>query len=492
MTTDKGESEIIAQRRANMEKLTAMGHKPFGGAFRRTGRLAEIRAGFEEGKAVSAAGRLTAIRTMGKSVFADLRDGTDRFQIYLQKNHVGDAAFEAFSLLDLGDHVGVEGALFVTKMGEQTIKVGKWEMLSKALLPLPEKWHGLKDIEARYRQRYLDLISNPEVRGVFDKRIRAIHEIRQYLVGRGFMEVETPMMQPQPGGAAAKPFVTHYAALDAVMYLRIAPELYLKRLLVGSFDKVFELNRNFRNEGLSRTHNPEFTMLEAYEAYSDVRGMKELVQGIIIHVAQTVFGGLKVGGEASPIDLTPPWREATYRDLVKEKMGADWFALDAAAARAKAEGMGLIIPPEWKLSETTHEIYEKTIERTLLNPTFVTRLPAELVPLARRCEDDPTVVDVFELVIGGKEIAPGYTELIDPIDQRRRFEEQVGEHAQKMDHDFLEALEHGMPPAGGMGMGIDRLIMILAGLDAIRDVILFPQLRPRKDEPAGESGGGNT
>jgi lysyl-tRNA synthetase class 2 len=490
MTAEIG-NEYVEQRRANMKALAEKGYPSFGKAFKRSGRLAEIRSAFEENKAVSAAGRLTTNRDMGKSIFADLRDGSDRFQIYAQKSSLGDAAFEAFKLLDLGDHVGVEGTLFTTRTGEQTLKIERWTLLSKALLPLPEKWHGLKDTDQRYRQRYLDLISNPGVREVFNKRIQTVREIRNYLVERQFQEVETPMMQSQPGGATARPFVTHYEALNSRMYLRIAPELYLKRLLVGGFDKVFELNRNFRNEGLSRTHNPEFTMMEVYEAYSDRRGMQELVEGLITHVAQVVMGTLKVGTPEAPIDLTSPWREVTYRDLVLERMGADWFSLEKDAMRAKAEAAGLHGDPAWSKDEITHEIYSKLIEKTLQNPTFVTRLPAELVPLAKRCEDDPTVVDVFELVIGGKEIAPGYSELNDPQEQRKRLEEQVAlaapgraaEEAQKVDEDFLAALEHGMPPAGGMGIGIDRLIMTLTGSEAIRDVILFPQLKPRDLTP---------
>ena len=489
--TEQPTSEIVEQRRANLRALQAKGHEPFGRAFRRTGQLAEIRAGFEENKPVSAAGRIMTCRDMGKSIFADLRDGTDRFQIYAQKNHLGDEAFEAFKKLDIGDLIGVEGPLFTTRTGEKSVKIDRWTLLAKALLPLPEKWHGLKDVDQRYRQRYLDLIANPSTRDVFNKRIRMVREIRAYLHDRGFQEVETPMMQPLAGGAAARPFVTHYAALDTRMYLRIAPELYLKRLLVGGFDRIFEMNRNFRNEGLSRTHNPEFTMMEVYEAYSDRRGMKELVEGLIVHVAQSVLGTLKAGTPEAPIDLTPPWREVAYKDLIVEKAGPDWYSLDKNAMRVKAEGFGLYVDPAWTPLEITHEIYEKTIERTLQNPTFVTRLPAELVPLAKRCEDDASVVDVFELVIGGKEIAPGYSELNDPIEQRKRFEMQAaaavspqatGEE-QKMDEDFVTALDHGMPPAGGMGVGIDRLAMTLFGCDAIRDVILFPQLKP-KDESA--------
>ncbi|MFC1498426.1 lysine--tRNA ligase [Verrucomicrobiota bacterium] len=473
--TDITSNEYRDQRLANMAELEKMGHKPFGHAFERTGCLSKIRAVFEEEKKVTAAGRLTTIRGMGKSIFADLSDGSGRLQIYVQKNILGDDSFKAFKLLDIGDHIGVEGSLFITKTGEQTVKVEKWVLLSKSLLPLPEKWHGLQDVETRYRQRYLDLISSPDVSAFFHKRTRAIHEIRNYLFEQGFLEVETPMMQAQAGGAIAKPFKTHYAALNSDMYLRVAPELYLKRLLVGGFDKVFELNRNFRNEGLSRTHNPEFTMLEIYEAYSDVNGMKKLVQGLVTHVAEKVFGTLRIEAGETIIDLTPPWREVAYNDLILEKMGADWFDLPIDEARKKAESLELEIDPAWGMSEITHEIYEKTIERTLIQPTFVTRLPAELVPLAKACEDDESFVDVFELEIGGQEIAPGYTELNDPLEQRKRLESREGE----IDEDFLTALEHGMPPAGGMGIGIDRLMMILSGAETIRDVILFPQLRPK-------------
>lgn len=477
--TELSDNEYREQRLTNMKNLVAMGHKPFGHAFKRTGRLAEIRSAFEEARRVTAAGRLLTIRLMGKSIFAHLADGSDKFQIYASQKDMGEESFKAFKLLDMGDHIGVEGTLFTTRTGEKTVKIEKWSMLSKALLPLPEKWHGLKDVEVRYRERYLDLIANPEVRELFNKRTLMIREVRNYLFERGFTEVETPMMQPIPGGAAARPFMTHYTALAADMFLRIAPELYLKRLLVGGFDKVFELNRNFRNEGLSRTHNPEFTMLEIYEAYSDVRGMKELIQGMITHVAQTVFGTLKVGQGERIIDLTPPWREATYRDLIREKMGTDWFESPIAEARKKAEGAGLSLDPAWDMLMVTHEVYEKLVEHTLTSPTFVTRLPAQLVPLAKVCEDDPTVVDVFELVIGGSEVAPAYTEMNDPLEQRNRLMAQAGHDKQKLDEEFLAALEHGMPPAGGMGVGIDRLCMILSGAETIRDVILFPQLRPR-------------
>lgn len=479
MQESSHENEFREQRIANMKELEGLGYRPFGGAYERSGRMADIQASFQEGKTARLAGRVVALREMGKSIFAHIQDATGRFQIYARKDGIGEDAFKAFKLLDLGDHIGVEGELFVTKMGEPTLKVVQWDLLSKALLPLPAKWHGLQDVEIRYRQRYLDLISNADVCEVFKKRSLAVKAIRDFLYGREYLEVETPMMQAVPGGAAATPFKTHYEALNATMFLRIAPELYLKRLLVGGYDRVFELNRNFRNEGLSRFHNPEFTMLEIYEAYGNVRSMMTLVTDLITHVAQSVYGGLTFGEDERRVDLTLPWREVPYRDLVRERAGDDWFDLDLNAKRAKAESLGLSIAPEWNDIEVTQEVFEKLIEKTLQNPTFVTRLPVELVPLAKTCTDDPTSVDVFELIIGGREIAPGYEELNDPLEQRRRFEQQAGEDAAKVDEDFLVALEHGMPPAGGMGIGIDRLIMILSGVEAIRDVILFPQLKQK-------------
>ena len=473
------DNEYRQQRIANLRELEARGYAPFGGAFPRTAGLGDLRAGFVEGRAVRAAGRVVARRDMGKSVFIHLHDSTGRFQVYLKKDALGDAAFEAFRFVDLGDHIGVEGELFTTRTGEPTIKANGWTMLGKALRNLPAKWHGLHDVETRYRQRYLDLIANAEVCAVFAKRTRIIQEIRAFLAGRGFQEVETPMMQPLAGGAAARPFETFYNALNAPMYLRVAPELYLKRLLVGGFDRVFELNRNFRNEGLDRSHNPEFTMLEIYEAFGDLRTMKALIEALIVHVAQAVNGGLRAGPAERPIDLTPPWREATYAELIREAAGADWDALALEPARERARGLGLDIPSDWDKTAVAHEIYEKVVEKSLRNPTFVTRLPAALVPLAKTCPDDPSAVDVFELVIDGREIAPAYSELNDPLEQRRRFEAQAAGDPSKVDEDFLLALEHGMPPAGGMGVGIDRLVMLLTGAESIRDVILFPQMKGR-------------
>lgn len=473
------DNEYRQQRLANLGELEARGRQPFGQAFARDGRIEDVRAAFADGKSLRAAGRLVAKRDMGKSVFAALQDASGKFQIYLKKDALPEADFDAFRFVDLGDHVGVEGECFTTRTGEPTLKVASWTLLGKSLQVPPEKWHGLTDVELRYRKRYVDLVANPEVCAVFRRRAAIVRGVRSFLAGRGFEEVETPMMQPVAGGAAARPFETFYNALDCKMFLRIAPELYLKRLLVGGMDKVFELNRNFRNEGLDRSHNPEFTMLEIYEAYGDVRSMKALIEDLIVTVAQEVMGTLKVGTPERPIDLTPPWREATYAELVRETAGADWDTLDVPAARAKATTLGLEIDPAWGKLEITHEVYEKLVEKSLRNPTFVQRVPAELIPLAKRCADDPSCVDVFELVIDGKEIAPAYSELNDPIEQRRRLEHQAAGEAQKIDEDFLEALEYGMPPAGGMGVGIDRLVMILTGQESIRDVVLFPQMKPR-------------
>ena len=484
------EIEFRNQRLAHLETLKAAGHRPYGRAFERTGSLADVRAAFAEGLAVRVAGRVVAVREMGKSVFAHLQDGTDKFQIYVQKNALGDESFAAFKAVDLGDFIGIEGELFTTRTGEQSVKVLRWELLSKALHPLPEKWHGLSDVEVRYRQRYLDLIANPDVRKVFNARSRILSFIRRFLEARGYFEVETPVLQTMAGGAIANPFKTFYNALGQSMYLRIAPELYLKRLLVGGYDKVFELGKNYRNEGLDRSHNPEFTALEIYEAYGNVKTMMKLVEELVSGAAQDVCGTMIVGKEGQEkIDLTPPWRVATYRDLVCEKAGADWFEKSVAAAREWARAQELDIPDEMTHAQITHEVYDKLVEKTLIQPTFVTRLPAELVPLAKRCEDDPSVVDVFELVVRGRELCPGYTELNDPLDQRARLEEQAAGDAAKIDEDFLRALEHGMPPAGGMGIGIDRLVMVLTGEESVRDVMLFPQMKnrePKPEEPQAE------
>lgn len=486
-------SDQIEQRKAKLCALLESGLDPYGHRVDGLSSTAAARAALDSASeqdvvSVRLAGRLTAMRIMGKSVFADVRDQTGRLQIYVRKNALGEERFGEFKKLDLGDIVTVEGEMFVTRMGEETLKVREYELLSKSLRPLPEKWHGLTDVEQRYRQRYLDLISNDEVREVFRMRAAIIREIRSFLDDRGFMEVETPMLQPIPGGAAARPFETFYNALDCPMYMRIAPELYLKRLLVGGFEKVYEINRNFRNEGLSRRHNPEFTMVEIYEAYSDCAGMMDLIEEMIVTVAERAAGKLTftVPGTDAVISLERPWRRAAYADLVRERMGEDWYDIPNEERIRRARSEGLKAEAGWTSLEVTHEVYEKLVERTLIQPTFVTRLPAELVPLAKRCADDPAVVDVFELEIGGQEIAPGYSELNDPVEQRKRFAEQarrtVGtdeEACGRIDEDFLVAMEHGMPPAGGMGMGIDRLVILLTEQASIRDVILFPQMRQK-------------
>lgn len=470
-------NEYREQRLRHLQTLAARGHRPFGAAFERSGPIERIRASFEEGLPVRIAGRIVAWRDMGKSLFAHLQDATGKFQVYFKKDRVGEAAFEDGGHLDLGDFIGVTGTLFTTRTGEPTVNAESWTLLAKALQQPPEKWHGLQDPEMKYRRRYLDLVASPETCARFRRRSEIIAWIRSFLTGRGFLEVETPMMQPMAGGAAAKPFKTHYNALGMDMFLRIAPELYLKRLLIGGFNQVFELNRNFRNEGLDRSHNPEFSMLEVYEAFGDRTSMQRLIVDLITGAAREVLGTLRVGSPERPIDLAPPWREATYSDLVAERAGADWKDLDLAGARARVAALGLHADPAWDKLQLGHEIYEKLVEKSLIQPTFVTRLPARLIPLAKVCEDQPEFSDVFELVIDGKEIAPAYTELNDPLEQRRKLLEQVGGDESALDLDFLEAMEHGMPPAGGMGVGIDRLVMILTGAESIRDVILFPQLK---------------
>ncbi len=481
--------ELREQRIKKVEELAGQGIDPFGGRFQRTAEAADCQVNYAEGREVAVAGRLLSIRGHGKTVFADLHDSSGKIQLYLRRDNLEESGLNILDRLDLGDIVGVRGELFTTRKGEISVLVRSLNLLSKALLPLPEKWHGLKDREIRYRRRHLDLVSNREVAELFRLRSRIIREIRSFLDRRGFLEVETPMMQPIPGGAAARPFATFYAALHAPMFLRIAPELYLKRLLIGGFEKVYELNRNFRNEGLSRSHNPEFTMLEIYEAYGDCRTMMELVESLVTEVAVKAGGTLTPASGETVIDLTPPWKRIGYRDLVRGFLGReDWFSLSPAEMAAEAAGRGLEVAPEMTALEITHEIYEKCVEPSLIQPTFVLDLPAPLVPLARRKKDDPDSVDVFELVINGTEVAPGYSELNDPLEQRRRFQQQLeslpreaGEAAGKIDEDFLEAMESGMPPAGGAGIGIDRLVMILTGAASIRDVILFPQLRPKNE-----------
>jgi lysyl-tRNA synthetase class 2 len=490
--TEPTESELLHFRRAKLEGLQKRGVAAFGGKFEvshdpGTLRALLIAGDLAEGTPVRIAGRVLSRRDMGKATFFDLGDITGRIQCYLSKGDVGEESYDLFNQqIDIGDFVGLEGKTFVTRRGERSVHVERLTPLSKALRPLPDKWHGVTDKEIKYRQRYLDLVSNDRSREIFVLRSRMIAEIRSYLHGRDFLEVETPMMQDVPGGAAARPFETHFNALDQQMFLRIAPELYLKRLLVGGFPRVFELNRNFRNEGLSRRHNPEFTMLEAYWAYADFEQMADLVEGLICHLAEKFCGGLTIehkdeeGNVTRTIDLTRPWKRAPFRDLVRAAAGADWFELDKAAKVERAKSLGLQeVEAREEHYELDQKVFEKLVEEKSFNPLFVTHVPKELVPLAKQNAQDPSVVDVYELVINGQEISPGYSELNDPIVQRERLEQQAGEEVQKIDEEFILALEHGMPPAGGIGIGIDRLIMMLTGAESIRDVILFPQLKRR-------------
>jgi lysyl-tRNA synthetase class 2 len=474
-----------AVRRQKLADMRAAGFDPFRANFSTTHFSGDALKSYVDGQenvvTVAVAGRLVVIRDMGKSQFVKILDQQGQIQLYVKKDVVGDEAYAAFKKLDLGDFIGARGTLFKTKTGEVTIRVDAYTLVAKALRPLPEKWHGLSDPEQVYRQRYLDVIVNPESRARLLLRSRVVSHIRRFLEDRKFIEVETPVLEATAGGAAARPFVTHHNALNADFYLRIATELRLKRMLVGGFDRVFEIGRIFRNEGVSRRHNPEFTMLEVYEAYSDYRGMMTLIRDMLTSLCRDVLGTLKIRHAASgqEIDFGGEWREVKYKDLIREATGeAGWFDRPKPEKIAKAEAMGLSINPAWEEFEITNEIFSKKIEPTLIQPTFVTHLPKELCPLAKITPDDPTTIDVFELTIGGMEVAPAYSEQNDPDVQREMFEKQAGEERQNIDHDFLLALEHGMPPAGGMGVGIDRLCILLTGAESIRDVILFPQLRP--------------
>ncbi|HEU0209933.1 MAG TPA: lysine--tRNA ligase [Candidatus Udaeobacter sp.] len=481
------ENELLALRLKKLEALRAKGFEPFGTGFDVSGSIAEVREQFKESETLRAAGRITAHRDMGKSHFLDLRDSTGRIQIYIHAKEVGPELSELFRWLDIGDFIGVEGTCFITKSGEPTLKARTFRLLAKALRPLPEKWHGLQDIEARYRQRYLDLLSNERSRAVFENRIAIVRHTRRFFEDHGFLEIETPILQTIAGGAAAQPFRTHHNALGMDLYLRIALELYLKRLLVGGFNKVFEINRNFRNEGISRKHNPEFTMLEAYWAYADFEKMANLVEELICHLASKICGSLKIehrdddGKIVRTINLERPWRRARYHDVVREVAGEDWFQLSSDQRRDRATSeFKFEILPQLADFEVTQHVFEKLVEEKTLDPLFVTHCPKELVPLAKQNAVDNSLVDVFELIINGAEIAPGYSELNDPVMQRQRLVEQAGEERQNIDEEFLLALEHGMPPAGGIGIGIDRLTMLLTGAESIRDVILFPLLKPKK------------
>jgi len=494
------------ERKHKADELAARGIAPFGGAFARTHTLPQVVAEIGEaaipeggGPVVRVAGRLAALRLQGKAGFAHLAGADGRLQIYFKQDKLGEETFQGLvKRLDLGDHIGVQGPLFRTRTGELTVEVQALTMLAKALLPPPDKWSGLQETELKYRQRYLDLMANAQTRAVFLKRSSAIGGLREELRSLGFLEVETPMLQTLPGGAAARPFVTHHNALDMDMYLRIAPELYLKRLLVGGYDKVFEVNRNFRNEGLSPRHNPEFTMLEVYEAYADGAAMMDLAETLIVAMAGAAGVELKLSYQGLPLDLGPPYRRLPMRQAVVELGGVeDPESLDDAALAKLLPDVSPAARRAMNAGQRLEALFGALAEPKLHDPVFITDYPIEISPLARRKAGNPALADRFELFIAGREIANGFSELNDPLDQYRRFEDQLkaraggDEEAHAMDEDFVRALMHGMPPAGGMGLGVDRLVMLLTDAASIRDVILFPHMRPRAAESVrveGEAG----
>jgi len=484
-------SEYEQARRRKAQSLRQMGLDPFGHRYPETIDAAAARRRYEtagEGAPACVAGRLTALRAFGKLVFADLSDRTGHIQLAFNRKVLSDKDWERVKLLDLADWVGAEGRLVTTRTGEITVEVARFEILTKTLLPPPEKWHGLQDVEARYRQRYVDLFANPEVRGVFLKRSLILEEIRRFMRERGFIEVETPVLQPIYGGAAAKPFITHHNTLDTDFFLRISPELYLKRLLVGGMDRVFEISRVFRNEGISTRHNPEFTLLELYQAYADYTDMMEIVERLVEHLARRVSGGetcLPFGD--AEIEYKAPWRRATYAELLEQHAGLTLG--DEQTIRSKARELDIEETGK-HLDVVTHDVFEATVEPHIVQPTFVMDWPARLCPLTKRKGDRPDIAERFEPMVAGMEIGNAYTELNDPDVQEEALRIQLAgqdETMAVMDTDFVEALKYGMPPAGGLGIGIDRLVMLLVNASSIRDVVLFPALRPR--EGVGDSKG---
>ena len=488
------ENELIQQRKRKLQELKELGIDPYGGVFETTHSTSEVFRQYGEVSGeqleaqpveVTVAGRIVAWRSFGKAAFSHIQDSTGRIQLYFRKDILGER-FRIVKKFDIGDIIGVKGKLFRTRTNELTVLVEDFQFLTKSLRPLPEKWHGLKDIELRYRQRYVDLIVNPEVRETFKKRSEIIKFIRDFLEKEGFIEVETPMMHQIPGGAAARPFKTHHNALGIDLYLRIAPELYLKRLLVGGYEKVFELNKNFRNEGISTKHNPEFTMLEFYMAYRDYNFLMDFTERLFTELLTKVIGSMKVKFGEFEIDFTPPWpRIPMYEALKKHGVPEEIFR-DYDKARAWAKENGVEVKDAPTLAKLLDEIFKEKVEPNLIQPVFITDYPVELSPLAKRKKDNSELVERFELFIAQREIANAFTELNDPEDQRERFLKQVeakkqgDEEAHWMDEDFIRALEYGMPPAAGEGIGIDRLVMILTGSTSIRDVILFPQMKPEK------------
>ncbi len=482
-------NELKRVRLEKLKELREMGVDPFGSKYERNAMAQEIVDNFAamEGKTVKIAGRMMSKRRHGKAGFANMQDLSGQVQLYFRKDDLGEEKYELFKKLDMGDILGIKGEVFRTQKGEISVHVRDLTYLSKALNPLPEKWHGLKDVELRYRQRYVDLIVNPQVKEVFIKRSRIIKELRNYLDNRKFLEVETPMMQPIAGGAAARPFITHHNALDMDLYLRIAPELYLKRLIVGGLEKVYEINRNFRNEGISTKHNPEFTMLEIYQAYADYEVMMQLTEDLISSVMLKVNSSMAVEYEGHLINFMPPWKRLTMLEAIKEYTGLDFNEIKTdEAAVAAARQLGLEMDDTSSRGEIINEVFEAYVEDKLIQPTFIYGHPVEISPLAKRNADHPELTDRFEVFIMQREIANAFSELNDPLDQKERFLKQVEKRAggdaeaHMMDEDYINALEYGMPPAGGLGIGIDRLVMIMTGTPSIRDVIMFPTLRPRE------------
>ncbi|MDR1303018.1 MAG: lysine--tRNA ligase [Puniceicoccales bacterium] len=477
-------SDVFAVRKMKLAQMRAGGFDPFRQNCQQTHTSAQAVAAYadDSDQTFSVAGRIVIFRDMGKAAFIKLLDRDGKIQVYVSQNDVGEAVYAAFKKFDIGDIVGVTGPLFKTKTQEITVRAKAITLVSKSLRPLPEKWHGLTNDDQIYRQRYLDLIVNPTSRDRAIKRTQMIREIRKFLWAREYTEVETPMLHPIAGGAAAKPFVTHMNALDHDFYLRIALELYLKRMLVAGFDRVFEIGRVFRNEGLSRKHNPEFTMIELYQAYADHFTMMELVQSLILHLATTVLGSTTITRyDGVTIELGGEWRRANYSDLVTEALhDPSWFSRSREEKLQICQQYAIEVDPNAEDFEITNAVYSKLVEPSLLSPTFVLQLPRELCPLAKLNQNNSQYLDVFELCINGQEIAPAYSEQNDPIVQRQMFESQIGEDTQNLDGDFLLALEYAMPPAGGMGIGIDRLAVLLTGAESIRDVILFPSLKPEQ------------
>ncbi|MGV7013526.1 lysine--tRNA ligase [Bacillus velezensis] len=488
-------NDQLQVRRDKMNQLRENGIDPFGERFERTHQSQQIIDAYQElskeeleekAVEVTIAGRMMTKRGKGKAGFAHLQDLEGQIQIYVRKDSVGEEQYEIFKSSDLGDVIGITGKVFKTNVGELSVKATSFELLTKALRPLPDKYHGLKDVEQRYRQRYLDLIVNPDSKQTFITRSKIIQAMRRYLDDHGYLEVETPTMHSIPGGASARPFITHHNALDMPLYMRIAIELHLKRLIVGGLEKVYEIGRVFRNEGVSTRHNPEFTMIELYEAYADYKDIMSLTENLVAHIAQEVLGSTTIQYGEEQIDLKPEWKRLHMVDAVKEATGVDfWNEMTVEEARGHAKKHGVEITNSMTVGHIINEFFEQKIEETLIQPTFIYGHPVEISPLAKKNPEDPRFTDRFELFIVGREHANAFTELNDPIDQRERFEAQLKEReegndeAHMMDEDFVEALEYGMPPTGGLGIGIDRLVMLLTNAPSIRDVLLFPQMRQR-------------